>query len=108
MSEPETWQRSRRHSFLMWCLPTFVAPLVIALFGDAIPVGVFLAFFTVLWMGLEWAAKSVPPERRISGLDKGRIWLKAIVFTLAQCVIIPAAIIGAFHAFCAITGQGRI
>jgi sterol desaturase/sphingolipid hydroxylase (fatty acid hydroxylase superfamily) len=107
MSEPKTYEKSGCATFFFWCLPSVLAPITTLIFINAVAIGLLLSLLLAALVGLAWAKLSISPEEKKSGTIWNRVWVRATVFTLAQCAIVPVFCYSVIYGFCAITGTGN-
>jgi len=81
---------------VVWCLPSVVVPIIIAVTASAWPVGVILAILFLIWMGARSAQDSSGRPDRETKAPTNRI----VLYVVAQLIMIPVVVGTVVYAVC--------
>ncbi len=86
---------------LVWILPLFAVPLLVAICGGAWPVGVILAIGFLVWMGKIYVRES---NNRL-GANTFPLGGRVVIYVVLQLIWIPLFWTAIFWGFCSRTGH---
>ena len=104
MKDPNTNNGSGCATFIIWCLPSAITPVVQFMCFNVWPLGLAANLGIVISFGFAWAKTASYLTHDNTGPLLHRMWVRVTVFTLAQFLIIPIFIYTTIYGFCMITG----
>lgn len=84
----------------LWCGPTFVVPLIMALMAMAWPVGVVISIMFLVIMGRSFATDSSGRP----GVDTKPDTARVVLYVVLQIIWIPLFVLGVLWGICAMNG----